>query len=83
MSHQFGPIMVTAHMIFIWSTPRAQSYENRKRLLIQQSGHWGLKHKTGYSPATERTKAFDPEGLGEVLPQRAQTVIPEVKVLVR
>ena len=45
LSHQFGPIMVTAHMIFIWSTPRAQSYENRKRLLIQQSGHWGLKQR--------------------------------------
>lgn len=45
LSHQFGPIMVTAHMIFMWSTPRAQSYYRGKTdtpSSVDTVSNWGI-----------------------------------------
>lgn len=42
LSHQFGPIIVTAQMIFIWSTPRAQSSNTKNSKISAAARRWNL-----------------------------------------
>ena len=50
-----------------------------KTLAVATRG-WYLNVCVAHSPARGRTRGFDPEGLAEVQPQRAQIVVPAIMV---